>query len=154
MNSSLSFAPAFAKFGIETSKRFTVQELKGLIRINRMYFPDKDAHGKLLANLQKLDLKITEVIKEEDDSRGNTKDLLETKVISNVDERFTMELPVYKGIEPAIVEVNICLEKRDKGVSIWLESPELLEWMESKWRGLVEAKSIEFKRAKITTINK
>lgn len=142
----------FEKFQIETSGRFSTKEFAQLVRTHKMYFPDTEVHSKLLMSLKNVEVAFQQNAKELDDDRGNTTSLFQTKIESNMLERFTLEVPIFKGLDPVTFEVNICLERRDKGMSLWLESAEALELMESSWQTLLAEKMKVFKEKKITVI--
>lgn len=137
--------PALEKFGIETNVRRTPQELASLLRVNSMYFPNVQEHRELLVKLQRFTAKVNTAVEQSNDSRGNLKDLVDRTVETDLPESFTLEIPVYVGSPKSKFLVFICMEARDKGVSIWLESAELLEIRESQWESAIKAKEIEWR---------
>lgn len=123
----------FAKWGIETEKRYTVNQLKQMVRVNRMFFPNRDQHTELLSSLGRVELEVSKIVKESDDDRGNIVNNIEQRVNSSIKESFTLMVPIYGGVAPAKFEVSIRFEVRDRNISIWLESPEAMEIARDYW---------------------
>lgn len=124
---SITMNPELEKFGINKEKYFTPTDLSSLIKLNRAYFMSADDHSTLLKNLKNHNAEIARKISEEGDDRGNKAKSDVTTLISNIDEKFTLSMAIFKGGPKRSFEVNVCLEVRDRGVSIWLESVELKE---------------------------
>lgn len=147
--------PELSKFGINTTKRYSPSELASVLKLNRIYFPNREQHTSLLKNLKNHEAKITAQLKEADDERGNTENSINTQLASNVDEKFTLEMPLFKGsLDKVKFEVNIGIEVRDKGISLWLDSVELKELSNEKIELIIASKIAEFKKDGFTVIIK
>lgn len=155
VSSKIELNPELSKFGINREKRYSAQELASTIKLNRAYFIDHKSHTDFLKNLKNVDATISAAFKEATDDRGNENESYVTKLASNIDERFTLNMPVFKGSsDKKTFEVNVCLQIRDKGISIWLESVELEELYKSAMDAVMNAKIDEFRKRDYTVIVK
>jgi hypothetical protein len=124
----LEIEPELTKFSIETTKKFTQQELIKLLRYGKRWFADPAAHETLLLAYMKLDVKVTaDLTNNAPDSRGNRSNSFEKKVTSNIPEDFILNIPIFKGQEPKRFRVEIAMDSTDESVKFWLESVELAE---------------------------
>ena len=124
----LEIEPELIKFSIETTKKFTQQELIKLLRYGKRWFADPAAHETLLLAYMKLDVKVTADLKNDaPDNRGNRSNSFEKKVTSNIPEDFILSIPIFKGQEPKRFRVEIAMDSTDGSVKFWLESVELAE---------------------------
>ena len=117
----------FTKFGINDNKKYSPKQLAELCKMNRIYFPSVDDNMALVSNLKNLSVKVDQAIERGGDDVGNKNESLLKKVSSNVPESFTLAMPLHEGAEPVTFLVNICLEERDGGISLWLQSVEANE---------------------------
>lgn len=152
VTAKLAFSDIYNAFGINTGSRLSIGELKSLLKRNRFYFVDKDAHTKLLISLNKVEMKAVEQIKQEKDDRGNSLDLRSVELESNIGDKFTLMAPIFKGMPASQFQVEICLERRDKGVSVWLESPEAQELITDTWEKEMKRQIDLFRAQEITCI--
>ncbi len=150
----LSFFTPFLAFGIEKGKTFSMQEIKQLIRVNKFYFPDEKQHTELLIGLSKSEIKFNDFIKSEEDTRGNSAYNRTVTLDTNMPEKFTLEMPIFKGMPAKKFQVEIALEKRDKAISLWLESPEALQIIRDTWEEEIEKQIPKFTEAGITVIRR
>jgi hypothetical protein len=127
ISGAITVNPELEKFGINQERRFSPTELSSLLKLNRAYFASPDTHAQILKNLKNHSADISRKINEQSDDRGNNGKSDFTTLISNIDEKFTLNMAIFKGGEKKAFEVNVCLEVRDRGISIWLESVELKE---------------------------
>lgn len=124
----LEMEPELLKFGIETGRKFTQQELIKLLRYGKRWFADAAAHEALLLAYMKLDVKVTaDLTNTAPDGRGNRSNSFEKKVTSNIPEDFILRIPIFKGQEPKTFRVEIALDSTDGSTKFWLESIELAE---------------------------
>lgn len=128
VTAKLEMEPELLKFGIETGRKFTQQELIKLLKYGKRWFADPAAHEALLLAYMKLDVKVTADLKNDaSDGRGNRQNSFEKKVISNIPEDFIMLIPIFKGQPAKRFRVEICLDSTDGSTKFWLESVELAE---------------------------
>lgn len=147
--------PELEKLKINTEQRYSPQQLASIIKLNRYYFADIEQHASVLKNLKNHDADITAKIKEHADDRGNSENSIVAKLVSNIDEKFTLNIALFKGsLKKVKFEVIVCLEIRDKGISIWLESPELKELTDQAIEEVFAAKQKEYEEAGFTVVVK
>lgn len=124
----LEMEPELLKFGIETGRKFSQQELIKLLKYGKRWFADPAAHEALLLAYMKLDVRVSADLKNDaPDGRGNRSNSFEKKVTSNIPEDFILLIPIFKGQEPKRFRVEICLDSTDGSTKFWLESVELAE---------------------------
>jgi hypothetical protein len=124
----LEMEPELLKFGIETGRKFSQQELIKLLRYGKRWFVDPWAHEALLLAYMKLDVKVTaDLTNTAPDGRGNRSNTFEKKVTSNIPEDFILNIPIFKGQDYKKFRVEIALDSTDGSTKFWLESVELTE---------------------------
>lgn len=112
---------------INTEKRFTLNELKSLIKKSRILFVDKDLHFKLIDSLSNFKAKVEKDIQDGNDQKGNVNQQYIQKLQLDFDLSFVVSCPIYVGNEPSTFKVEIMVDVRDKSVEFYLESVELYE---------------------------
>lgn len=129
----LELSPELAQFGINQEKRYNRQSLVNLLKFNRFYFEDKNAHAALLQAFYKLRIKSETELQQERDNAGNGKNSVEIKVVedSGFPRTFVLTVPIFKGFPAQKIEVEICFEVLDGAISFWLESIGLKEVIDS-----------------------
>jgi hypothetical protein len=128
------------QFGINTNTRYSRKSLLDLLRFNRLFFEDKNAHAKLLLGLTKLRIKSETEIEQEKGNQGNKRNLHDVKVVDDggLEKEFNISVPIFKGFNPQNISVEICYELLNGDVSFWLESVGLKEVTESQIDGIFE----------------
>jgi len=119
--------PDLAKFGINTDKTWTKDQLKSFLKMNRAFFRDRDENLQMVTNLEKFSASVKAQLDMHKDDRGNSKNNAEIKVDTNLNMSFILKMPAFIGQTDIEFKVEICLDVRDAGLTIWLESPELQE---------------------------
>lgn len=128
VTAKLEMEPELLKFGIETGRKFTQQELIKLLKYGKRWFADQAAHEALLLAYMKLDVRVTaDLTNDAPDNRGNRANTFAKKVVSNIPEDFILNMPLFKGQEYKKFRVEICLDSTDGSTKFWLESVELAE---------------------------
>jgi hypothetical protein len=128
IKAKLEMEPELLKFGIESGRKFSQQELIKLLKYGKRWFADPAAHETLLLAYMKLDVKVSANLTNiAPDGRGNRSNTFEKNVTSNIPEDFILLIPIFKGQEPKKFRVEICLDSTDGSTKFWLESVELAE---------------------------
>ncbi len=121
-------------FCINEEKTFSREALLKLFRFNKLYFDDKETHASICANLSNITLKSETEMASANDRKGNKKGAIEQKV--NMPDKwidvFFLSIPVFKGFDNVKIRVEICMDVTATGFCFWLESPELVEYIESQ----------------------
>lgn len=136
--------PIIAAFGINTQKKYVVSDLISFLKMNRSYFKDKETCLSMVANLQRFKANVQVQLEKNDDNRGNKKNLVETTVTTDIPMNFTLKFPLFKGGDDFSFQVDICFEARDAGLTLWLESVELAEFIQETRRKLIDDQVAEF----------
>jgi hypothetical protein len=119
--------PDLKAFGINQEKYYGQKELEKFVRMSRLYFPDKEAHMKLVTDLKSFSAKVQSEMKSEADNRGNRNNSFAKQVVSDIAIDFVLTIPLFKGQSPKSFRVEICYDVTDSTVRFWLESVELAE---------------------------
>lgn len=127
-------------FCINEEKTFSREALLKLFRFNKLYFDDKDLHTSICANLSNITLKSETEMASANDRKGNKKGGIEQKV--NMPEKWIdvlfLSIPVFKGFDNVKIRIEICMDVTATGFCFWLESPELVEYIESQIDSIFE----------------
>ena len=127
VHGSLVKNPQIIEMKINTKEKITIKALTEHLRFNRFFFADKDRWLSLISNLQKFKVEAQKTIEDQNDNRGNVKELYEIKNTSNLDLSFDVMMPVFVGQPAKKFKVEIAYAVREKAIEVWLESPELAE---------------------------
>lgn len=136
--------PKIAEFGINKGGTKGLTDLSRLLKLNRIFFPDKEAHATLLMNLSKFKGSIQREIEKAFDDRGNKKELNEVTVTTEYPMNFKLQMPLFKGEPEKSFQVDICFDVRDGGISVWLESVELKELLDGSKKQIIDTELAAF----------
>lgn len=107
---SLELHPKFKKFSINEGKYITTLEMGDLIKMNRSYFESPSVAMQLVSALKNFEANVTKNLLNSDNSRGNKKAVVDQIVTSNIPEKFNMKIPVFKGLQNELFEVEVYIE--------------------------------------------
>ena len=100
----------FKEFGINTGKSWTTFELSDFIKMNRAFFQKSDEAAKLVLSLRKFKAKVDKDIENANDNKGNYSILKRQKVESNLPDNFKVNLPIFKGKDPEVIELEVNID--------------------------------------------
>jgi hypothetical protein len=109
----LEIHPIFRKFGINTGAYITHFEMADLFKMNRSYFENTDVAMKLVSELRNFRATVEKKIEQTDDKRGNRTDLLAQTVASNLPAAFNLNIPIFKGMDRYVLEVEVEIRATD-----------------------------------------
>ena len=116
------------EWGINTEKRWTVRDFIKFIRARKYFFAEGSENLALIENLQKWNVTVERIIKEENNNTGNSLSSLETKVTKALEKtQFKLDIPIYHGYNKCKFVVEIGLDPKSTSVDLFLVSPELHE---------------------------
>lgn len=127
VTAKLSYTPELEQFCINKNRLFNREELIKLIRFNKIWFPDAEAHDKLLKAYQAFTATINANIGKTSDTRGNVDNAYKKTVETNVPDSFVLNIPIFKGQEKRRFRVEIAIDSTDASTKFWMESVELNE---------------------------
>lgn len=137
--------PDLSQFKINTSHLFGIKELMQLLKFNRLFFVDKEANQKIVLSLQNFKAKVEKTIADTSDLRGNDEKTRLTKLEHDLEENFKLEIPIHKGGNKSIFQVDICVSASSADVNVWLESKELKELQDSCKDSIINKELANFK---------
>lgn len=141
----LSANPELAQFKINTGTTFGPKDLQNVLKFNRVLFFNQDENAKICLALQNFKAKISTDITDVDDQRGDAERGVKIKIDHEIAESFTLKMPLFKGQPEETFKVDVWVEARSGGVSVWLESRELKELQQKRSKEIVEKELENFK---------
>lgn len=114
----------FVQFGINQGKMWEPEDLGQFFRINRSYFKDRETNMKLVSLLRNFKAKVTSDIEREQKDNGSYTDNYRKIVDSNMPEKFSVCIPIYKGAAPEDFDIEVVAEVHGREVQLELISPD------------------------------
>lgn len=103
----LSIHPIFEKFGINSGKYRTPLEMSELFKMNRSYFENTQTAMELVSLLKVFKAKVNKEVEQNIDLHKGDKKLIYNQVVdSNLPPTFNVELPIFKGGEKHVLELE------------------------------------------------
>jgi hypothetical protein len=115
--------PKFREFGINSNKLWTPTELGMFFKMNRSFFPDKNVNMKLVTDLMNFTATVNNRIEKVVKEGGDRTDNFMQAVNSNLPQSFMLSIPVFKGMSPENLEVEIFAKINGREISLALFSP-------------------------------
>lgn len=135
------------QFTLNQSTRWTVPNLIELVKRMRPYFATQDAQLALLKNLRNWNVSVAKLYQDvkDESQNGNAKVSLETRVEGVNLPAFTLFAPVFKGYPAENIEVEFGVDASGSGVTLYLDSPTLLDRQLAYSKELMETEAEWFK---------
>ena len=143
VTAKLAFTPELEQFFINKNKLFNREELIKLIRFNKIWFADPEAHDKLLKAYQAFTATVNANIGKTSDTRGNVDNSYKKTVETNVPDSFVLNIPIFKGMDKRRFRVEIAIDSTDASTKFWMESVELNDIIQIESQAILE-KELEF----------
>jgi hypothetical protein len=138
VTAKLSFTPELEQFFINKNKLFNREELIKLIRFNKIWFADPEAHDKLLKAYQSFTATVNANIGKTSDTRGNIDNTYKKTVETNVPDSFVLNIPIFKGMDKRLFRVEIAIDSTDASTKFWFESVELNDIIQIESQAILE----------------
>jgi hypothetical protein len=123
---SLSKDKNLESFRINTDATWSVSEFLKFIRTKKFFFAHPEDQTQLIAGLQTFGAKVERVIKEHNDSAGNSLFQLETKVNEmQLKRSFILDTPIFQGYDRKQFKVEIGFQPTATQVHLFLISEDL-----------------------------
>lgn len=107
INGKLTIHPIFEKFGINSGKYRTPLEMSELFKMNRSYFENTQTAMELVSLLKIFKAKVNKDVEQNIDLNKGDKKLVYNQVVeSNLPPTFKVELPIFKGQEKHVLEIE------------------------------------------------
>lgn len=123
ISGTLEFHPKFVEFGINAGKVWTPTELGLFFKMNRAFFPDKSTNMKLVTDLMNFSATVNNVIERSVKESGDRTDNFAQVVNSNLPASFTLNIPIFKGMDSETLEVETFAKVSGREVAFTLLSP-------------------------------
>ena len=123
VDGTLNFHPKFVEFGINTGKIWTPTELGLFFKMNRAFFPDKGTNMKLVTDLMNFSATVNNKIERSVKENGDRTDNFAQVVNSNLPPSFTLNVPIFKGMDAESLEVETFAKVNGREVAFTLLSP-------------------------------
>lgn len=98
------------------------QDLYKQIRLLKPYFVDPEQHNKLMGELRNMNAKLTTIIKNADDQKGNKRDFIERTLQIDMCWDFQLNLPLFVGTPAKDVQIDIVANYESGSLVLYLES--------------------------------
>lgn len=120
---TLSLHPKFTEFGINQKKTWEPSELGQFFKMNRAFFPNREENMKLVSDLKNFSATVNSSMDRQTKENGSMKMSYGQVVNSNLPEAFTLNIPIFKGVAPANVQVEVYATIDGSDVYLQLFSP-------------------------------
>lgn len=147
LGGKLEVHPDFIKFGINSGKTLTTQQMGDFFRMHRAFFPNESENLKLVTVLKKFEGSVDAKIKEIKENNGNQHVSREVVVSSTVPAAFSLRMGLFKGLEAKTFEVETIITVNNNGsIVVALESPEANEIIEKYKNDVIDTEIAEIEK--------
>lgn len=119
----LQLSRQFAAFHINDGYAWEPVQLSQFIKMNRAYFSNRDENMKLVSVFKNFKAKVNTDYERDRKENGSYTDNYSQIVDSNMPDRFSVVLPVFKGTEAQSIEVETYATIDGHDVTVQLVSP-------------------------------
>ena len=128
---TIQMHPKFVEFGINRGKVWSPTELGLQMKMNRSFFPSLDENRKLVSTLMHFTADVNQKVDRMVQENGNRADSFTQVVNSNLPDKFTMRIPIFKGAAAETLEVETFAQVDGREVKFMLLSPGANDTLES-----------------------
>ena len=128
---TLQYHPKFEEFGINTGKVWSPFDFGMFCKMNRAFFADINANMALVSACKNFTAKVNNQIERAAQENGNRTDNFAQVVNSNLPEKFTLSIPIFKGGKKEDLEVETFAKIDGRNVAFVLLSPGAEETLDS-----------------------
>lgn len=132
---SLGLHPKYEEFGINQQKGWVPEALGQFLKMNRSFFPNREENMKLVSDLKNFSATVNSTMERSSKENGSMKMSYGQAVNSNLPEAFALNLPIFKGVAPTTIQVEVYATIDGSDVYLQLFSPaanQLIEEMRDK----------------------
>jgi hypothetical protein len=123
VDGKLELHPKFIEFGINSGESWSPAELGMFFKMNRAFFPDKGINMNLVTTLMNFTATVNNSIERSFKESGDKSDVFIQTVNSNLPDKFTLKVPIFKGMRAEMLEVETFAKIDGRSVSFTLLSP-------------------------------
>lgn len=118
------------KFGINTCKKWQPEQLGQFLKMNRSLFVSKEENMAVVGSLKSFSARVNQDVIRDNQENGNRNYAFRQAVESNIPQKFSLRIPVFKGCQPVEVEVETYASIDGTDVTIVLQSAGVNDIME------------------------
>jgi hypothetical protein len=122
--------PKFIEFGINQGKQYEPGELGQFLKMNRVFFQDRNENFQLVSNLVNFTAKVDTSYERIKNQNGSNSDAYSNAVTSNVPGMFKIKLTLFKGRPAEELEVEIYASINGRSCLLTLFSPGAIQALE------------------------
>ena len=123
VSGKLQLSRQFAAFHINDGYAWEPVQLSQFIKMNRAYFSNRDENMKLVSAFKNFKAKVNTDYERDRKENGSYTDNYSQIVDSNMPDRFSVVLPIFKGTETQSIEVETYATIDGHDVTVHLVSP-------------------------------
>lgn len=127
----LTTHPAFKEFGINTGKMWAPHELGMFMKMHRIFFADRNENMEIVTKLMNFEAHVNNQLTRSYKESGDRTDNFAQIVNSNIPPRFTLQIPLFKGMAPETLEIETFVKINGRDVFFTLLSPAANETLET-----------------------
>lgn len=122
ISGKLEFSEIFQKLGINAGKQWQPESLGQFLKLNRIYFPNREENMAVVNALKSFSAKVNQDVQRETKENGNRAMVFRQAVDSNIPQSFKMRLPIFSGGTPVEIDVETYASIDGTDVSVMLQS--------------------------------
>ena len=119
---NMQFSEIFQKLGINAGKQWQPEALGQFLKLNRVYFPNREENMIVVNALKTFNAKVNQDVQRETKENGNRAMVFRQAVDSNIPESFKMRLPIFSGGNPVEIDVETYADIDGTDVTVALQS--------------------------------
>lgn len=121
---SIKLSRQYIAFGVNSSKLWESTDLGNFFRINRSYFKNEEENMTLVTLLKRFVAKVNTEVEREMKDNGSITDLYRKVVDSNLPNKFSVKIPIFKGAAPETFSIEIIAHVENRHAVLELISPD------------------------------
>jgi hypothetical protein len=140
IDAKLALHPEFVEWNINTNKEFTLPDFRKFLKFRGHNFSKREDHLKMLTELEKIQIKTTSTLKDDEDNAGGSGERSKkwnVEFESTLTRKWTLLMPIYSvdasGVTTKVkFEVEMKVSGEGGKAMCWLESTEANELIETQ----------------------
>lgn len=137
VSGQLQVSQELQRVKINSGEYMTTYNMSEMLKMNKALFKDKQQGMLLVSQMRNFEAKVTNDIKDCNDNRGNTIQLKAQAVESNTPGSFVLSIPLFKGLPPVELEVEIYINAKD--LTCTLVSSDVVSFMDDSKHTIIDA---------------
>lgn len=139
ISGALRLHPKFEEFGINQNKTWEPAELGQFFKMNRAFFPNMQENMKLVTDLKSFKATVNSNMERTTKENGSMNLSYGQAVNSNLPEAFTLNIPIFKGVDAVTLQVEAYATIDGRTVYLQLFSPAANQLIEEMRDEVIDA---------------